>query len=39
VNHIENIESESTDGIGAVKVFLQPKGSLDEGLARVAAIG
>jgi len=38
VNNIEHIESQSLDGIGVVKVFFQPKASLDEGLAQVTAI-
>src|SRR3984957_15829019 len=38
VNNIGHNESQSLDGIGVVKVFLQPEASLDEGLAQVTAI-
>src|SRR6266436_1927333 len=37
VNNIEHIESTSYDGVGVVKVFLQPGISPDAGVAQVAA--
>jgi len=37
VNNIEHIESTSYDGVGVIKVFLQPGISADAGVAQVTA--
>ena len=38
VNDIEHIESNSYNGVGVIKVFLQPGASVDAGVAQVTAI-
>ena len=38
VNDIEHIESNSYNGIGVIKVFLQPKASVDAGVAQITAV-
>src|ERR1051325_97644 len=38
VNDIEHIESNSHNGIGVIKIFLQPGASVDGGVAQVTAI-
>jgi CzcA family heavy metal efflux pump len=38
VNDIEHIESSSFNGIGVIKVFLQPGASVDAGVAQITAI-
>ncbi|HVV00122.1 MAG TPA: efflux RND transporter permease subunit [Verrucomicrobiae bacterium] len=38
VNDIEHIESNSYNGIGVIKIFLQPGASVDGGVAQVTAI-
>ncbi len=38
VNDIERIESQTVNGIGVVKVFFHPSGSVQLGLAQIAAI-
>ncbi len=38
VNNIEHIESTSYEGVGVIKVFLQPHASLDSAVAQVTAI-
>ena len=38
VNDIEHIESNSYNGVGVIKVFLQPGASVDGGVAQVTAI-
>ena len=38
VNDIEHIESNSYNGVGIIKVFLQPGASVDGGVAQVTAI-
>src|SRR5436305_3502757 len=38
VNDIEHIESTSYNGIGVIKVFLQPASSVDAGVAQTTAI-
>src|SRR5438067_3747454 len=38
VNDIEHIESTSYNGIGVIKVFLQPGASVDAGVAQITAI-
>jgi hypothetical protein len=39
VNNIEHIESTSYNGIGVVKVFLQPGASVDAAMAQITAVG
>jgi len=39
VNNIEHIESTSYNGIGVIKVFLQPKASVDSAVAQITAVG
>jgi multidrug efflux pump subunit AcrB len=38
VNNIEHIESTSYNGIGIIKVFLQPKASVDSAVAQITAV-
>ena len=38
VNDIEHIESTSYNGVGIIKVFLQPGSSVDAGVAQITAI-
>lgn len=38
VNDIEHIESQSLNGVGVVKIFLQPNANLQTGIAQVAAV-
>src|SRR3954465_13750894 len=38
VNDIEHIESTSYNGVGIIKVFLQPGTSVDAGVAQVTAV-
>src|SRR5436190_1656806 len=38
VNDIEHIESNSYNGIGVIKVFLQPGSSVDAGVAQITAV-
>src|SRR5690349_1147746 len=38
VNDVEHIESSSFNGIGVIKVFLQPGASVDAGVAQITAI-
>src|SRR5439155_1725693 len=38
VNDIEHIESTSYNGIGVIKVFLQPGASVDAGVAQITAV-
>jgi len=38
VNDIEHIESSSYNGVGVIKVFLQPGASVDAGVAQITAI-
>src|SRR5262245_26183973 len=38
VNDIEHIESSSYNGVGVIKVFLQPGASVDGGVAQITAI-
>ena len=38
VNDIEHIESNSYNGVGVIKVFLQPGASVDAGVAQITAI-
>ncbi len=38
VNDIEHIESTSYNGVGVIKVFLQPGASVDAGVAQVTAV-
>src|SRR5437762_13142850 len=38
VNDIEHIESNSYNGIGVIKVFLQPGASVDAGVAQITAV-
>jgi multidrug efflux pump subunit AcrB len=38
VDNIEHIESESLSGLGIVKIFLQPKASVPQGIAEVTAV-
>ncbi|MGH7991278.1 MAG: efflux RND transporter permease subunit, partial [Limisphaerales bacterium] len=38
VNNIEHIESTSYNGIGVIKVFLQPKASVDSAVAQITAV-
>jgi multidrug efflux pump subunit AcrB len=38
VNDIEHIESTAYNGIGLIKVFLQPGASVDAGVAQIAAV-
>src|SRR3954467_15030257 len=38
VNDVEHIESSSFNGVGVIKVFLQPSASVDAGVAQVTAI-
>src|SRR5262249_46100900 len=38
VNDIEHIESTSYNGVGIIKVFLQPGASVDAGVAQITAI-
>src|SRR3954469_8413708 len=38
VNDIEHIESNSHNGVGVIKVFLQPGASVDGGVAQITAI-
>jgi multidrug efflux pump subunit AcrB len=38
VNDIEHLESNSFNGIGVIKIFLQPGASVDAGVAQVTAI-
>jgi len=38
VNDIEHIESNSFNGVGVIKVFLQPGASVDAGVAQITAI-
>src|SRR5213075_342143 len=38
VNDIEHIESSSFNGVGVIKIFLQPGASVDAGVAQVTAI-
>src|ERR1043165_9476617 len=38
VNDIEHIESNAYNGVGIIKVFLQPGASVDAGVAQVTAI-
>jgi len=37
VNDIEHIESQSVNGIGVIKIFLQPKGNIQTALAQVTS--
>src|SRR5215470_11665699 len=38
VNDIEHIESNAFNGVGVIKVFLQPGASVDAGVAQITAI-
>src|SRR5256714_10342112 len=38
VNDIEHIESQAYNGVGVIKIFLQPGASVDAGVAQVTAI-
>jgi multidrug efflux pump subunit AcrB len=38
VNDIEHIESQSLNGVGVVKIYLQPNASLETGIAQVTAV-
>src|SRR6476469_7987003 len=38
VNDVEHVESSSFNGVGVIKVFLQPGASVDAGVAQVTAI-
>jgi multidrug efflux pump subunit AcrB len=38
VNNIEHIESQSLNGVGTIKIFLQPGASADTGIAQVTAV-
>ena len=38
VDNIEHIESQSLNGIAVVKVFLQPNGSIQQGIAQITAV-
>lgn len=38
VNDVEHIESSSFNGVGVIKVFLQPGASVDAGVAQVTAV-
>jgi multidrug efflux pump subunit AcrB len=38
VNDIEHLESNSYNGVGVIKVFLQPGASVDAGVAQITAI-
>ena len=38
VNNIEHIESTSYNGIGVIKVFLQPRASVDSAVAQITAV-
>jgi multidrug efflux pump subunit AcrB len=38
VNNIEHIESQSLNGVGTIKIFLQPGASVDTGIAQVTAV-
>src|SRR5579864_6596751 len=38
VNDIEHIESNSYNGVGIIKVFLQPGASVDAGVAQITAV-
>ncbi len=38
VNDVEHIESTSYNGVGVIKVFLQPGASIDAGVAQVTAV-
>src|SRR5207253_9416848 len=38
VNDIEHIESSSFNGVGIIKVFLQPGASVDAGVAQITAV-
>jgi multidrug efflux pump subunit AcrB len=38
VNNIEHIESQSLNGVGTIKIFLQPGASTDTGIAQVTAV-
>src|SRR5216684_9086591 len=38
VNDIEHIESNSYNGVGVIKVFLQPGSSVDAGVAQITAV-
>src|SRR5881394_1704612 len=38
VNDIEHIESSSYNGVGVIKVFLQPGASVDAGVAQITAV-
>jgi multidrug efflux pump subunit AcrB len=39
VNDIEHIESTAYNGVGVIKVFLQPGGSVSDGVAQITASG
>jgi multidrug efflux pump subunit AcrB len=39
VNNIEHIESTSYNGLGVIKVFLQPGASVDSAVAQITAVG
>src|SRR5262245_2462507 len=38
VNDIEHVESNSYNGVGIIKIFLQPGANVDEGVAQVTAV-
>src|SRR5579885_3342392 len=38
VNDIEHVESTSYNGVGIIKIFLQPGSSIDAGVAQVTAV-
>src|SRR2546421_5208377 len=38
VNDIEHIESQAYNGVGVIKIFLQPGASVDAGVAQVTAV-
>ena len=38
VNDIEHIESQTTNGVGVVKVFFHPAANIQTGLAQIVAI-
>ena len=38
VNDIEHVESSSYNGVGVIKVFLQPGASVDGGVAQITAV-
>src|SRR5262249_8411776 len=38
VNNIEHLESQSLNGVGVIKIFLQPGASTDTGIAQVTAV-